>query len=752
MAELAGRHDPGPAREVAWVRSQQDLTSLLRQLRRREARRRGGRELTYRELAAKTGWSHAIIGQYLTGKVLPPTDRFDALVRILGAASAEQGALATARDRIEELRRKPSMAGGLPDGGGSPGGSFPGDGRPSSGRPGTVPPPRPAAQADAADPTPDGPSRVTPRQLPLAARHFTGRQAELAVLIDLADQAAKADGTVVIVVIDGTAGIGKTALAVHAAHRAADRFPDGQLYVNLRGFDPAGLPIEPSEAIRGFLDAFVVPGACVPAGFDAQVGLYRSFLAGLRMLVLLDNARDVGQVRPLLPGTPGCLVVVTSRNRLTGLILAEHAQPLTLGLLPAAEAHDLLASRLGADRMAAEREAAQEIIGQCAGLPLALSIVASRAAAQPCFPLAALAAELPHTSAGLAGPHSGDPDTDVREVFSWSYHRLPDQSARVFRLLGLHSGPDIGVAAAAALAGAGTRSTQAALAELANAHLQTEQAPGRFACHDLLRAYASELARTLDAAHERQAALHRVYDYYLHSALAAAMQLDPVREPITLAPPGPGVTPETFTSYNEAFAWFTGEHQVLLASIDLARRERGDRYAWQLAWAIADYLDRRGYWDDWAATQHAALAAARRLMDGSGEAHAHRGIGCACDRLGRYDEACDHLQQALGLYRKLGNCAGEAGTRLDLAGLCERQGRYQESLTHAQQALRLFQGADRQAGQADALSVIGWLQAKLGEPSADSADRPGAGSASGSGPWRRAAGVDTAIRRWPRPR
>ena len=439
MAELAGRHGPGPAREVfARVRSQQDLTSLLRQLRRREARSRSGRELTYRELAAKTGWSHAIIGQYLTGKVLPPTDRFDALIRILGAASAEQGALATARDRIEELRRTPSIAGG--------------------GRPGTVPPPGLAARAGAApDRAPDKPSQVMPRQLPLAARHFTGRQAELAVLIDLADQAAKADGTVVIVVIDGTAGIGKTALAVHAAHRAADRFPDGQLYVNLRGFDPAGLPIEPSDATRGFLDAFVVPGACVPAGFDAQVGLYRSFLAGRRMLVLLDNARDVGQVRPLLPGTPGCLVVVTSRNRLTGLILAEHAQPLTLGLLPATEAHDLLASRLGADRMAAEREAAQEIIDQCAGLPLALSIVASRAAAQPCFPLAALAAELPHTCAGLAGPHSGDPDTDVREVFSWSYHRLPDQSARVFRLLGLHSGPDIGAAAAAALAGADTR-------------------------------------------------------------------------------------------------------------------------------------------------------------------------------------------------------------------------------------------------------------------------------------------------------
>jgi tetratricopeptide (TPR) repeat protein len=227
------------------------------------------------------------------------------------------------------------------------------------------------------------------------------------------------------------------------------------------------------------------------------------------------------------------------------------------------------------------------------------------------------------------------------------------------------------------------------------------------------------------------------------------MQLDPVREPITLASPQPGVTPETFTSYNEAFAWFAGEHQVLLASIDLARREQRDRYAWQLAWAIAGYLDRRGYWDDWAATQRTALDAARRLMDGSGEAHAHRGIGCACDRLGRFDDACDHLQQALGLYRKLGNRAGEAETRLNLAGLCGRQSRYQESLAHAQQALRLFQGAGHQAGQANALNVIGWVQAKLSESSDDG---PEAGSASRSGPWRRAVGVDAAIRGWPRPR
>ncbi len=299
-------------------------------------------------------------------------------------------------------------------------------------------------------------------------------------------------------------------------------------------------------------------------------------------------------------------------------------------------------------------------------------------------------------------------------MFSWSYHRLPDRTARVFRLLGLHPGPDIGVPAAAALAATDIRSTRSALAELANAHLQTEQAPGRFACHDLLRAYARELARQLDTEDERDAARHRLYDYYLHTALAAAIQLDPVREPIALAPPRPGVTPDTFTSYHQAFAWFTGEHQVLLASIDLACRDRRDRCAWQLAWTLADYLDRRGHWHDWAATQRTALDAARRLQDGPGEAHAHRGLGRACDRLGRCDDACDHVQRALGLYRNLGDHAGEAETQLNLAGVGQRRGRYQESFAHAQQALRLFQGAGNQAGQANALTVIGWCQGRLG--------------------------------------
>jgi tetratricopeptide (TPR) repeat protein len=558
-------------------------------------------------------------------------------------------------------------------------------------------------------------TRVVPRQLPAPVRHFVGRVAELAVLTGLADEVAEVAGTVVISAIDGTAGVGKTAVAVHWAHQVAWRFPDGQLYVNLRGFDPTGRTMSPAEAVRGFLDAFVVPAGQIPVSLEAQAALYRSLLAGRQVLVVLDNARDIEQVRPLLPGSPGCLVVVTSRSRLAGLIAAEGAHPLTLDLLSPAESRALLARRLGPERVAAEESAVDEIITRCARLPLALAVVAARSRAHPEFPLAVLAGELRTASGALHAFDGGDSGTDVRLVFSWSYHQLDGEAARLFRLLGSHPGADLAVPAAASLSGLPPREVRGPLARLARAHLITEHAPGRYTFHDLLRAYATELARATDPAAERHAAQHRILDHYLHTANAAALLFNPHRDPITLTAGQPGVGPQPLTDDQQALAWFIAEHRVLLAAIDQAVAAGFDTHAWQLAWTLADFFQRRGHWHDWAATQRAGLEAARRHADRIGSAHAHHSVARAYLQLGRDNDAHHHFRRALHYFAELDDRAGQALTHRGLSYAYERQGRNQEALEHARQALDLYQAAGHRAGQANALNAIGWYCAQVGD-------------------------------------
>ena len=341
-------------------------------------------------------------------------------------------------------------------------------------------------------------ARTVPAQLPRDIRGFSGRGDELARLDALA---ATPGGTaMVITTVVGTAGVGKTALALHWAHRNRSRFPDGQFYVNLRGYDPAGQPMDPADAIRGFLDALGVPPDQVPPGRDARAALYRSLLDGRRVLVVLDNARDAEQVRPLLPGTPSALVLVTSRSPLAGLSALDGAVPVALDLLTTGDARDLLTHRLGAARLAAEPQAADDLIARCARLPLALAVVAARAAARPRLTLATLAAELADTASRLDALSVGDPLADVRGVFSWSYAALSPAAGQLFRLLGLHPGPDITAAAAASLAGLTPGQVRPTLTELVRAHLVTEHTPGRYTPHDLLRSYALEQAQVLDGA------------------------------------------------------------------------------------------------------------------------------------------------------------------------------------------------------------------------------------------------------------
>jgi tetratricopeptide (TPR) repeat protein len=502
---------------------------------------------------------------------------------------------------------------------------------------------------------------------------------------------------------------------VHWAHQVADRFPDGQLHINLRGFGPSGPPVTATAAVRLFLDGLGVAAERIPQGLDAQTGLYRSLLAGRKMLILVDNARDPEQVRPLLPGAPGCLVLVTSRNELTGLAAADGARLLTLDVLSEAEARELLENRLGQQRVADEPGAMTELIGLCARLPLALSVAAARVAARPSLSLAAVAAELRGTSTRLDGLNTGDAATDVRTVFSWSCRQLAEPSARLFRLLGAHPGPGITIPAAASLAGLPSSQARAALAELTGAHLITEYTSGRYACHDLLRAYAAEQARSVDRDSTRRAALHRLLDHYLHTCHSAAQLLQPQRGALTLAPAQPGVTAGHLTDHEQALAWFKAEHHVLVAIAGLAAEHGFDTCAWQLSWSMATFLDWQGHWQDWAATQRIALAAVTRQDDIGAQATVRRAFAAACIRFGDYDEARTHLTECLGIYAQLGDRAGESRIQRDLGNLFEYQGRYAEALDHAEQALRLSQAIADRAGQAYALTNVGWYHTMLGQ-------------------------------------
>jgi DNA-binding SARP family transcriptional activator/tetratricopeptide (TPR) repeat protein len=569
-------------------------------------------------------------------------------------------------------------------------------------------------EADLPPPSPGLPAgSAVPAQLPADLRGFAGRADQLAQLDAIAATLGHEPTAVVISAIAGTAGVGKTTLAVRWAHRAARSFPDGQLYVNLRGFDPDGSVVDPAEAIRGFLDALAIPPERIPAGREAQAALYRTLLADKRMLILLDNARDTAQVRPLLPGAPGCLVLVTSRDRLTSLVAATGAHALAVDLLTDDEARDLLTRRLGARRVDAEPDAADTLISRCARLPLALAIVAARAATHPHLPLADLAAELAEDR--LNALADIDPSIDVRTVFSWSYTTLTPPAARLFRLLGLHPGPDTSAAAAASLAGLPPSEVRPLLTELTTAHLIVEPTPGRYTLHDLLRTYAAELVHRIDLADQHHAATRRILDHYLHTAHHASLLLHPTRDRIALIEARAGITPEHLTNYEQALAWFTTEHPVLLAAVNHAAAIGLDTYTWQLAWVVADFLYRRGHWHDVVVTQHAAVAAAERLADPAAAALTHRFLARAYAFLGCHDDAHTHLRHALDRSDRAGDQVGLAHSHTDLAFLYARLGRHIDALHHSEQALDLFTTAGHRAGQASALNSAGWFYSQLGD-------------------------------------
>jgi DNA-binding SARP family transcriptional activator/tetratricopeptide (TPR) repeat protein len=586
-----------------------------------------------------------------------------------------------------------------------------------------------AADLGPAPATPEAPAAPapSPAQLPTEPAGFVGRTAELDWLHTLLPGEAPKRGRVPqassVALITGTAGVGKTTLAIRFARLVGPLFPDGQLYVNLRGFDPASAPMQPGTALRWFFNALGVPQLNMPSALEAQSAMLRTLLDGKRMLIVLDNAHDADQVRPLLPGSPGCMVLVTSRSQLTGLVV-EGARPVPLDVLDPREAAELVASRLGAERVAGQTAAVAAIVEHSAGLPLALSVACARAVARPTVKLADLAAELADARGRLDALRTGEETTDLRAVFSWSADKLSDDASRMFRLLGLHYGPDISAPAAASLAGTTLTGARLALAELTRASLLTEDVAGRFGCHDLLRAYAAEQAAATLSAADRDLARRRMLDHYVRTAHAAMSRLYPARGMVPLPAPVDGVTPEQFAgpeAYEAALAWFDAEYRVLRNAIEQAAARRYDEQCWKLAWYWAPLLKRRGHLHEVLAVQETAVLAAGRTADPSALAHVHYELGFATSRLGDYRSSDEHLRRALELFLDLGDRASVALVRHGLAALCTDQSRYEEALDHAVEALRVrrsLQDRASAAAVAHSENAVGWILAHLGQPDA----------------------------------
>lgn len=567
------------------------------------------------------------------------------------------------------------------------------------------------------------PDSIVPRQLPAAPDTFVGRLDELAALDQALDamtgsstaevgSTGAAGATVMVSAIGGAGGIGKTWLAVRWANRRVDRFPDGQLFVDLHGFSPAGEPITPGMAMRGFLNALGVEAERIPEHLDAQAALYRSLIAGKRMLVMLDNAATASQVIPLLPGTPSCTVLVTSRSKLDALIDRYGARHLQLATLAQDEALGLLAGRLGPERVAAEPEATEELISLCGRYPLALSIMARHAHTRPAIPLHEFAAELRVLGLDMLD-NDTDPAASLPTVLSWSLRGLTLEQWQVFTLLGIAPGPDITIPAATSLAGVSMAHARKMLQALEDASLLERHPNGRYAMHDLIRGYAAT-ASDSTVEHEREAALRRVVDFYLHAAHGAHGLLDPHAPLVELDPPAPGVRSTVPADVRAALAWLDTEHAHLLAAQHIAAAHGWHRIVWCLAWTLDTFHTRRGYRHDKLATWQAALDAATHLPDPTFRSRAHRFIGDAHSRLGQHEEATRHLRQALVLAEEHDDHAEQAHTHRQLAIVVARQPDYRTALHHAEQALALYRACGLAVWEALELNAVGWYTARLG--------------------------------------
>jgi DNA-binding SARP family transcriptional activator len=576
-------------------------------------------------------------------------------------------------------------------------------------------PPVPAAAAGQPTRSAESPATVAgstpavrevpvPRQLPADVSSFFGRSAQLDRLDSLLD--GDEPGTAVVIsAIGGTAGVGKTALAVHWAHRVRDRFPDGQLYVNLRGYDSDQLT-DPGEALTRFLSALGITGQDVPQDLDERAARYRSEIAGRRMLIVLDNAGSVEQVRQLLPGTSSNTVVVTSRDSLAGLVAVHGAHRLELDLLPPAEANTLLRRLIG-PRVDAEPDAAATLADQCARLPLALRVAAELAAARPTVRLADLVLELADQRRRLDVLDGGDPYATVRTVFSWSIQHLPPYAAGTFRLLGLHPGSDVDPYAVAALAGTSLEDAHRRLEMLSRAHLLQSTGPGRYGMHDLLRVYAAELAHARDTEQVRHTAVSRLFDYYRYTVSVAMDTAYPYERDRRPRIPLAGTPTPDLSDPNEATGWLDIELPNLLTAARHAADRGRPEYTRDLSALLHRHLRIRSRYIDAETLHHQALTTARTVGDRAGELNALTSLGWVHLMQRRHEQALDHFGQALEAARAIGDRAGELDPLRGLGWVHRMQSRNEQALDHFGQALEAARAIGDRAGELDPLTCLG---------------------------------------------
>jgi DNA-binding SARP family transcriptional activator len=557
------------------------------------------------------------------------------------------------------------------------------------------------------------PRGTVPRQLPARPRSFTGRGGELKALTLRSDGQDQGFGTVVISAIGGGGGIGKTWLALHWAHEHLDRFPDGQLYVNLRGFDPTATPVDPATALRGFLGALGVAPDAVPADPAEREAQFRSAIAGKRMLVLLDNASGTNQVMPLLPGSATCTTLVTSRHPLTGLVALHGALSVPLDVLTEDEARELLLRQLGHQRIAAEPDAVAELVAHCAGLPLALGIVAAHAAVRPALRLSTMASELRDHTSRLDGLDTGEAGLSLRAVLSWSYHALTAEAVTLVGLISLAPGADISLPAVTALSPTTAAHTRALLRELEAAHL-VAHSDGRYRMHDLVRLYAGERATAELCEETRSAATRRVVDFHLHTAHAADRVLDPDRPPIGIGKCAAGVRISAVRDEFEAVEWLATEHATLVACQRLAADLGWHDHVWGLTAVLDTFHWRQGRVDDHIAMGEAAVAAVRAIGDHARTTRAHRNLGQTYARAGRQDESLEQLGLALDMAVLIGDRAAQGHAHLVLARAWSAGGEHSRALAHATSAITVYREIGDSA-EGSAVNQAAMICAELGD-------------------------------------